>query len=65
MAEKKPIQANPLIGDSISLGEFSADDYIGVEDGGTGAVTSEDARTNLEVLSEAEVIALLNVPIEW
>jgi hypothetical protein len=39
---------------NTSLGEFEAADFVGIDDGGTGAVTAADARTALAVQGTAE-----------
>jgi len=55
MAAKTPIKATFTGSDVTGLAEFTAADFIPISDGGTGAVTAEDARTNLDVDSSAEV----------
>ena len=55
MADRKPLKVLPDSasgtggGDSTGLGEFVADDTVGIADGGTGASTASQARTNLGV----------------
>jgi hypothetical protein len=55
MAAKTPIKATFTGSDVTGLAEFTAADFIPISDGGTGAVTASDARTNLDVDSKAEV----------
>lgn len=55
MAAKTPIKATFTGSDVTGLAEFTASDYIPISDGGTGATTEADARTNLDVDSKAEV----------
>ena len=54
MAAKTPIKATFTGSDVTGLAEFTAADFIPISDGGTGAVTASDARTNLDVDSKAE-----------
>jgi len=55
MAAKTPIKATFTGSDVTGLAEFTAADFIPISDGGTGAVTEADARTNLDVDSKSEV----------
>jgi len=55
MAAKTPIKATFTGSDVTGLAEFTAADFIPISDGGTGAVTEADARTNLDVDSKEEV----------
>ena len=55
MAAKTPIKATFTGSDVTGLAEFTAADFIPISDGGTGAVTASDARTNLDVDSKQEV----------
>jgi len=54
MAAKTPIKATFTGSDVTGLAEFTAADFIEISDGGTGAVTASDARTNLDVDSKQE-----------
>lgn len=47
MADKIPLKAIYTGADPTALGEFGSGDTIPVANGGTGAVTAGDARTNL------------------
>jgi hypothetical protein len=60
MAAKTPIKATFTGSDVTGLAEFTAADYIPISDGGTGAVTAADARTNLDVYSKSEALAVAN-----
>jgi hypothetical protein len=60
MAAKTPIKATFTDGDPTGLAEFTADDFIAIADGGTGAVTAAGARTNLDVYSTSEALAVAN-----
>ena len=55
MAAKTPIKATFTGSDVTGLAEFTAADFIPITDGGTGAVTEQGARDNLDVDSKAEV----------
>ena len=56
MADKKPIKGVFDESDDVTgLAEFTADDSVGVADGGTGATDADGARTNLDVDSSDEV----------
>jgi hypothetical protein len=47
MADTKPIKVNFTSGNATSLGEFQTDETVPVENGGTGASDSANARNNL------------------
>ena len=48
MAQKTPVRINyDANGNAIGFAEFQASDFIGIEDGGTGAITAAGARTAL------------------
>lgn len=49
MAERIPVRISET-SDPTGLAELAADDFIGIKDGGTGAVTAEDARVALDVI---------------
>ena len=55
MAAKTPIKATFTGSNVTGLAEFQAADFIPISDGGTGAITASDARTNLDVDSKKEV----------
>ncbi len=55
MADKSPLKATYTGSDPTGLAEFTSSDTIGLTDGGTGSSTASGARTNLDVLSTAEV----------
>src|SRR5210317_2203360 len=60
MAAKTPIKATFTGSDVTGLAEFTAADFIPISDGGTGAITASDARTNLDVYSKSEALAAAN-----
>ena len=50
MAQKTPVRINyDSNGNAIGFAEFQASDFIGIEDGGTGAITAAAARANLGI----------------
>ena len=58
MAEKTPVRVNyDASNNAIGFAEFQADDFIGIEDGGTGAITAADARTALGLAIGTNVLA--------
>lgn len=60
MAAKTPIKATFTGSDVTGLAEFTADDFIEISDGGTGATTAAGARTSLDVYSTSEALAVSN-----
>lgn len=64
MADKIPVKANFTGADVTSLGEFEPGDTTPVANGGTGATTASDARTNLGAAalagSASQSFAMLN-----
>lgn len=52
MAQKFPVK---VVTPGGSLGEFEPADYVGVDDGGTGAVDAPTARTNLGAASAVDL----------
>lgn len=64
MADKIPVKANFTGADVTSLGEFEPGDTTPVANGGTGATTAADARTNLGAAalagSASQSFAMLN-----
>lgn len=55
MANQKPIKVIRNTGDTVALQEFTPSDTIALEDGGTGAITAAQARSNLEVHSSSYI----------
>ena len=50
MAEKTPVRVNyDGSNNAIGFAEFQAADFIGIDDGGTGAITASGARTALGI----------------
>ena len=60
MASKTPIKATFTGSNVTGLAEFVAADFIPISDGGTGAITAADARTNLDLYSTAEALSVAN-----
>jgi hypothetical protein len=58
MVQKTPVRVNyDASNNAIGFAEFQADDFIGIEDGGTGAITAADARTALGLAIGTNVLA--------
>jgi len=50
MSEKTPVRVNyDGDGNAVGFAEFQADEFIGVDDGGTGATTASGARAALGI----------------
>ena len=54
MTQKFPVK---VVTPGTSLGEFEPDDFVGVDDGGTGAVDAPTALTNLGAAAAADLTA--------
>jgi hypothetical protein len=52
MAQKYPVK---VVAAGSSLGEFEPADYVGIDDGGTGAITAAAARVALDVPSNQDL----------
>jgi hypothetical protein len=57
MADKIPVKATYTGSDVTGLAEFTSTDTVGIGDGGTGATTASDARTNLGIVIGTDVQA--------
>lgn len=51
MSQKFPLKGVPTgTGSNVKLAEFAAGDFVGIDDGGTGAIDVPGAQTNLEII---------------